>query len=463
MGMVDKDVIIAAQAALIAEQDQLIRALRAQIQKLEEEIAHLKKDSNNSSKPPSSDIVKPKRPRRRGRRKRGGQPGHRKFTRPAFPPDQVDQVEVIELPPAQAAGLIKLDEYAVLQQVELPEKMYHITEYRACKYLDPATGRILTAPLPPEIRQGGLCGARLSALIAFLKSSCHGSFATIQRYCREVLHLPISLGQLAKVLQKVSSALAQPYARLQAQLPREPNLGSDETGHHDRGRLYWLWCLQTPRFDFFHISRSRGSKVLFRLLGRRFRGVVNSDYFSSYRKFARLGRVRMQYCLAHLIREIRFLEKHRRASLARWAKILLGILRKMFKSWHRQGEITPETLRAGLLRRREAFLRTVRQPPRHKLAVKLARRFRGEHAADYFRFIEGPGLEPTNNASERALRHAVIDRKVTQGTCGPAGRRWRERSWTVVGTCLKQNRNILHYFHQALRAHWLRQPAPQLI
>lgn len=462
--MDDKDVIIAAQAALIAEQDRLIRALREQIQKLEEEIASLKKNSHNSSKPPSSDMVKPdRRPRRRGKRKRGGQPGHRKCTRPAFPPEKVDRVVEVELPPEQARGLVKLEQYTVWQQVEVPKKMYQVTEYHVYQYFNPATGRIVTAPLPAQVRQGGLCGARLSALIAFLKSSCHASFSTIQRFCREVLDLSISTGKLAKVIQKVSQALQQPYEQVQAQLPREPVLGCDETGHHDQGRLHWLWGLQTARFDFFHINRSRGSRVLFKLLGRHFGGVLHSDYYASYRKFARLGRVLMQYCLAHLIRELRFLAEHHLRSLVRWAQILLGWLRKMFKLWHQRVQKDPEKLRAGLIRLREQFLQVMRQPPQHRLARKLARRFQGTRAEDYFRFIELPGLDPTNNATERALRGAVIDRKVTQGTCGPAGMRWRERSWTVLGTCRKQNRNVLNYLHQALRAHWQGQPAPQLI
>ena len=108
-------------------------------------------------------------------------------------------------------------------------------------------------------------------------------------------------------------------------------------------------------------------------------------------------------------------------------------------------------------------LRWVRRPPDHRLARKLERRFRGARAEHYFRFIDEPGIEPTNNATERALRRVVIDRKVTQGTCGHAGMRWCERSWTVIATCIKQNRNVLNYLHQALRAHWLCQPAPKLV
>ena len=453
-----KDVII---GQLLEEN----RHLKQEIAQLKEKIAQLEKDSSTSSKPPSSDIVKPAGMRRRRgtKRRRGGQPGHRKFSRPPFTPQQVDKVIEYTLSKKQAQGLEPLNEWQVIQQVELPQKMFRVIEHRARKYRDPATGRITIAPLPATVRKGGLAGPKLTALLAFLKSGCHCSFSTMQRYCREVLGLTISRGMLSKVIQKTAQALQQPYEHLRARLPQEPALGIDETGHHDNGKLHWTWCLQTPRYSVFHIDRSRGSKVLRKLLGRHYQGIVNCDYYSSYLKFARLFRVRMQYCLAHLIRELRFVAKQTLRKVARWAHILLKLLRKMFQYLHRRDSTTPATLRAGLARLREEFLRWVRRPPDHRLARKLERRFRAARAEHYFRFIDEPGIEPTNNATERALRRVVIDRKVTQGTCGHAGMRWCERSWTAVATCIKQNRNVLNYLHQALRAHWLCQPAPKLV
>ena len=462
--MDEKDIIIIAQKERIAQQEQLIRALQERIIRLEEEIARLKKNSSNSSKPPSSDIVKPPpTPRRRGKRKRGGQPGHRKFVRQPFPPEQVDRTVVVELPPEEAAGLVPLDEWSVVQQAEVPKKLIEVTEYRARRYFDPATGRIITATLPPEVRKGGLCGAGLSALIGFLKSNCHCSFGTIARFCREVLQLQISRGQLAKIVKKVSQALQQPYERLQQQLPQEAVVGVDETGHHDQGVLHWTWCVQTPGFSFFHIDRSRGSQVLQKLLGEHYGGIVNCDYYSAYLKFARLYNVRMQYCLAHLIRELRFLAEHKLRKVARWGENLLQLLKKMFKALHNQNISIAKKRHARLARLRDEFLYWVRRPPAYAATRKLERRFRGERAEHYFRFIDVAGLEPTNNGTERALRSLVIDRKVTQGTCGRAGIHWRERSWTAVSTCEKQKRNVLNYLHQALRAHWQCQPAPQLI
>jgi transposase len=441
-----------------------IKKLRDEIQQLKEEIARLKKDSGNSSKPPSSDIVKPAGVLRRlgSKRRRGGQPGHRKFSRQPFTPKQVDKVVEYELNKAQAKGLEPLNAWFVVQQVELPKKMFRVVEHRARKYRDAATGRIVIAPMPAAVRRGGLLGPKMTALMAFLKSGCHCSFSTICRYCREVLGLTLSRGMLSKVIQKAAKALKQPYEHLRARLPRELYLGADETGHHDNGTLHWAWCFQTVRYSLFHIDRSRGSKVLRKLLGKRFGGVLNCDYFSAYRKYARLGGVRMQYCLAHLIREIRFLAEHPTPKLARWGRVLLKQMKKLFKTLHAQTDAPPHRFKR-LNHITETFLRWVRQPPTHKLAKKLARRFRDDaRAADYFRFVADPNIEPTNNGTERAIRHTVIDRKVTQGTRGAAGMRWCERSWTAIATCQKQNRNVLHYFHQTLRAHWSNQPAPAL-
>ena len=140
---------------IIAELKQEIIQLREEIRLLKEDITRLKKDSGNSSKPPSSDIVKPKKTTRkvsRKKRKRGGQFGHRKFSRPAFAPEQVDEIIEYELKDRDAVGLNPLDEWFVIQQIELPEKMYKVIEHRARKYLDPATGQIHIAPMPDEIR-----------------------------------------------------------------------------------------------------------------------------------------------------------------------------------------------------------------------------------------------------------------------------------------------------------------------
>ena len=442
------------------------KALKEIIKALEEQVARLEKNSNNSSKPPSSDIVKPNKTARkshRRKRKRGGQLGHRKCSRPAFEPQEVDEVYEYELKAQDAAGLKPLNQWHVVQQVHLPEKMYTVIEHRARKYLDPVTGRIHIAPIPDEIRKGGLLGADMTAAIAFLKGGCHMSYTTIQQLFKELFELGLSRGMLCKATQKVSQALDTPYQHLVQRLPTEAHLGIDETGHHDDGKLHWTWCFQTPAYSVFHIDPSRGSGVLETILGTDFDGLIGADYWGAYRKYARLFKVRMQYCMAHLIREIRFVAEHRTKTLSGWGKQLLEWLKDMFQTLHRRKDYTAKGFTRRMAKIQHAFLRRMRRPPNHHLARKLAKRFKGKSAEDYFRFLTEPDVEPTNNGTEREIRHSVIDRRITQGTRGQAGMRWCERIWTTLATCKKQNRNVFEFIHQSVLAHWGSTRYPRLL
>ena len=321
----------------------LLVKTQEQIKRLEDRIARLEKNSDNSSKPPSSDIVKPKREIKktsRKKRKRGGQPGHRKYCRPTFKPDEIDKTIEYEFRETDATGLVALDDWLVVQQITLPTKMYRITEHRARKYLDLLTGKIHVAPLPPEIQRGNLLGTDFSVLIAFMKGGCHMSYSTIQQFCKEVMQLPLSRGLLSKATQKVSQALKPMYDSIIENLPYEAYLGVDETGHKNNGKKHWTWCFQTSHYSLFHIDKSRGSQVLFKLLGEEFNGILNCDYYGCYRKFSRLTNATVQYCMAHLIREIRFLADHSSTSLSRWGHKLLTWIRKLFQTLHRYETMT---------------------------------------------------------------------------------------------------------------------------
>src|SRR3989339_1826451 len=133
--LVEENKLLREHIKLLEEK---IHSMEMYIAKLEEKIARLEKNSGNSSKPPSSDIVKPAKvlTHNKKKRKRGGQHGHRKFSRPTFKPQEVDEVIEYEFTDKDAAGLKPLDEWFVIQQIQLPEKMYKVIEHRARKYID---------------------------------------------------------------------------------------------------------------------------------------------------------------------------------------------------------------------------------------------------------------------------------------------------------------------------------------
>jgi len=433
---------------------------------LKEKIARLEKNSSNSSKPPSSDIVKPKKIVRkvsRKKRKRGGQYGHKKFSRQPFEPEQVDEVIEYELTGKDAKGLKPLDEWFIIQQIELPDKMYKVIEHRARKYIDPVTGKTHIAPVPDEIRKGGLLGGDITASIAFMKGRCHMSYTTISELFKELMKLDMSQGMLCKATQKTSKALKPSYNQLAQCLPGESQVNVDETGHYDDGKLHWTWCFDTSRYSLFKIDESRGNKVLEETLGEDFGGIVGADYWGAYRKYARLFDVRVQYCMAHLIREIRFLAEHKVKNLSRWANELLEWLKKLFDTLHRREKLTARGFIRSMEKIKAGFLKRMRHPPNHKLAKKLARRFKGKVAEDYFRFLGEPEVEPTNNGTERQIHPVVIDRRITQGTRGDAGMRWCERIWTTIASCKKQQRNVFDFIREAIVAHWSNKKHPSLI
>ncbi len=442
---------------LIAENHQF----REEIIQLREKIAQLSKDSGNSSKPPSSDIVKPDRKvsGKKVKRKRGGQKGHKKNTRQPFKTEQVDDSYEYEF--VDAEGLIPLDEWHVVQQVSLPKKLFHVTEHRARKYKDPKTGKIYIAPLPEEIRKGGLLAADMTSAVAYMKGNCHMSFSTIKSFFKDIVGLKLSRGLLCKTTMKVSDALQEPYDKLKNKLSEEQYLGIDETGHKNGKDRLWIWCFQTPRFGLFHIG-SRKCDVLIEMLGEYFKGIIGCDYYGSYRKYCRLFDALMQYCIAHLIRELKFLSEHSDKRLVRWANKLLEWLKKMFDTLHNGSRYTEKGYLRKMETLKQGFLKKVRRPPDHNLAQKLKKRFKGKAADHYFRFVTNPNIEPTNNGTEREIRHVVIDRRITQGTRGDAGMRWCERIWTTIATCKKQDRNVFDCIHEALNAHWNNQPCPEL-
>ena len=458
---------IAELEAENADLKALVAELKAQVARLAEQVAKLSKNSSNSSKPPSSDIVKPSKPApsKKTKRKIGGQPGHAKHERPPFSREEIDEVRQYRLkrcPDCGGAVSTRAKGARVVQQVEILERPIEIVEHRAGGCWCRRCRKLVFAPLPAAVQKGGLLGPRLTALVGYLKGVCHASFSTIRRYFRDVLHIPISRGQLAKVIGKVSAALGPAYDALRARLPAERRLNVDETGHKNNGRPHWTWCFRAELYTLFKIDPSRGSNVLIDMLGEEFKGVLGCDYFSAYRKYMRQFGVDVQFCLAHLIREVKFLMglPHQRTRV--YAERLLRALRRLFRVIHRRDTMTPRGFSRALEKARVDVMNAAIWAPRGSPAQNLARRFR-LHGEAYFRFITTPGVEPTNNLAEQAIRFVVIDRRITQGTRSRGGRQWCERIWTTIATCTQQDRSVFDYLGQAVNAHFHRQPIPSLL
>jgi transposase len=449
---------------------QEVQDLKARVAALETELAKARKHSGNSSKPPSSDIVKPPPPaakgRKRRKRRRGGQPGHTRHTRTPYPPEQVDHGWLYEWTESLLGPQWEpLEEFRTIQQVDLAPKLFEVTEHYARLYRHRETGKIVAAPFPKEVTEAGLIGPRLSALIAYQKGACHMTYSVIQRFLDDVFNLPVSIGQLGKVIRKASAALKFSHEQLQTALPGRRVLNVDETGHPECGKKLWTWGFHAPGvegFTWFHIDPSRSSQVLKEFLGETFQGVVGCDYLSAYRKFLRETEAVLQFCWAHLIRDVKFLTTLSDRVTRAFGERLLEKIRGLFRVWHRRGDTPAQRWLRAAERMRQEVLKVVRRPPPRSEAQNIAERFR-QHGRYYFTFLQEPGVEPTNNAMEQQFRFVVIDRKITQGTRGEPGRRWCERMWTVLATCAQQSRSAFHFIQQSILAYFTDATPPSLL
>lgn len=451
----------------LKQRDKRIAALEKQVAELSERVAKLSKNSSNSSKPPSSDIVKPPRKKKgNGSRNIGGQPGHTKHKRTPFATDEIDdfQTHTLDTCPDCGGKLKEVENAAkVVQQVEVVKKPVHIEQHTGLCYWCEHCQKFHYAPMPAHIEKGQLIGPRLTATIAYMKGACHCSFSTIRKFLRDVVGVTISRGQLSKLIQKASAAFEQAYNELLEYLPNEAKLNVDETGHKENKKRFWTWCFRADAYTLFKIADSRGSKVLIDVLGEDFAGVIGCDYFSAYRKYMKDFDILIQFCIAHLIRELKYLAGLTDKATADYGQKLLDAMRDMFSIFHTAEELTASDFANAMKKSQKAFLDiALTDVPESRQSQNLANRFR-KHGEAYFRFITTPGIEPTNNLAEQAIRFVVIDRYITQGTRSENGRLWSERIWTVLASCGSQGRNAFDFICQSIQAHFSDQPFPSLL
>ena len=266
--------------------------------------------------------------------------------------------------------------------------------------------------------------------------------------------------------------MAAPYEELLNYLPLEKTLNIDETGHKNNGDRFRTWVFKAELYVLFKIDKSRGSKVLIDVLGKEFDGVIGCDYFSAYRKYMKDFNVSIQFCIAHIIRDIKFLISLPDKKSKAYGEKLLRAYKEMFKTIHNQDSMTKARFDKTLNEHKQAIIDVALNQVPSRLnkegkelknhAQNMANRFR-RHGEAYFQFITTPGMDPTNNVAEQAIRFVVIDRLITQGTRSETGQRTTERLWSVIGTCELQGRSAYEFILSAVEAYFNNDPAPSLV
>ncbi|MDP9313786.1 MAG: IS66 family transposase [Chloroflexota bacterium] len=451
---------------IVHAQSVQLKELQTRMRDLE---AKLGQTSRNSSKPPSFDppSAPPKPPRGPRGRKAGGQLGHEGHQRPPVPPEHVD--EPIELLPDRclgcqtvfAADLPTTGDPRRTQGWELPVVHPHITEYRQHTRCCPRCRTLVTADLPADAPPGAF-GPRATALMAVLRGRYRLSLDDTAELLADVCNLPLSAASIVTSCARTSAALAPVDAAIQAVVQASDHVNADETSWPTETRKGWLWVAVSTIATCFRIHQGRSGPALRHVLGETYHGIVGSDRWTAYAQFPDGQR---QFCWAHLRRNLQGL-LDRYADETRWPQPLLDLTDDLFLAWHlyRSGWIDQVALQQALLPVRFAMrdhLQAGVRSPYPKIA-SFSRELLA-HWDALWTFSRVEGVEPTNNAAERALRHAVLWRKGCFGSRSEAGCRFVERMLSVRATCAQQSQSLFTFLSEAIRAAWTCAPAPVLV
>jgi len=452
----------AALRVVIDGYEQRIAALEAQVAALQ---VQLQQNSQNSSRPPSSDgpQVKRKPPRPPSGRKRGAQPGHPLYQRVLVPVEEVE--EVIPCKPThcrRCGGTLQgTDPQPHRHQViEVPPPAPQVKEYQLHRLPCARCGMTTCGTLPPGVPALGY-GPRLASLVGLCSGAYRMSKRMVASFCMDVLGVPLALGEVCHVEQTVATALDLPVQEARTYIQGQ-DANVDETPWRQQQRRAWLWVVVTQGVSVFCIRASRGAKVLWELLGTAYGGVRTSDRAKAYN---RQPLQRRQICWAHLRRDFQAMIDRGGAGAA-VGEILLEQAEVLFGWWHwvRDGTWAPATFQGYMRWLRRAFQHELEAGTRcacPQTAATCQELLKVEPAL--WTFVRVPGLDPTNNAAERALRHPVQWRKTSYGTDSLAGSHFVENLLTVVATCRQQDRNVLDYLTRCCQALYTGAPPPSLL
>lgn len=452
------------------DKDKRIEELEATVAKLLAEIAELKRrlgmNSENSSKPPSSDPPgskgKAAKPATCGKKKRGAQKGHPKRNKDLLPEEDVTRM--VELPPEVCPSCGEThfgesDEPPLRDQfIDLPPVKPEVTEIRRPVMTCTACGQAAYAPLPDDTPKHTF-GPGVVAMIGVLTGMLNVSKRQAHAMMTEVFHVPMSLGAVSHCEDRLSRALEKPYEEALATVRLGEVAHADETGwplSNDSGG--WLWLLANDDAAAFMVHESRGQVAAGELLGD-FSGTLVSDRWGGYGMYEGTR----QICWAHLSRDFKAVSEaggwlgKTGAKLHGLAGTILGQYRRV-----RDGTLTIETFQRRIAIWRPRLERWLKRGASHAGALSAKCREIRKCRAWLWTFVEEDAVEPTNNLAERDVRQGVLWRKGSFGVQSKRGATYVERVLSIGATCRRQGKSIIKFFHTACRAFHTQSPAPSL-
>ncbi len=462
--LVERDARIELLLVQLAERDALITGLRGEVDALKATVATLEvrlgKNSQNSSKPPSTDaFVKPpprslRRPSGRPPGKQSGEPGMR--LEPVASPDAV----LIHEPGRcqscgeDLAGAPVTGERS-RQVFDLPPVRLAVIEHRV-RTRRCSCGHLTEGTFPPEATAATCYGPRLQGLGAYLMDRHHLPVARTAELLTDAFGAPVSTGWLAS-LQPRAKQLLEPFLEaVRAVVRHAPVAHFDETGARVDGTLRWVHVACTDQLTLLHLATGRGKDSIEAggILGHGFNGVAIHDGLAAYQKFP----LQHGLCNVHHLRELVGIHE---ATGQHWPVAMGDLLEEMLVTVKQAKDAGKQCLNKRVLRRyRHRYRRLIREgealnplpPPTGKRGrpamgpVRSLLKRLDDNQDDVLRFAHDFRVDFSNNQAEQDIRMIKVQQKISGS--------WR--SWdgaeaflalrSYVGTARKQGKNAFDAF-----------------
>lgn len=427
----------------------------ARLEALEKEVSHLrgenlylrerlakyeiKKDSGNSSLPPSSDMVRPKKDRSlrtKTGRKPGGQPGRKGRTLGmSAVPDHIEELvpcycracgrDLSEVPPAFEGRR---------QTVDIPPIRAQVTEYRSYSRVC-GCGACTVGEFPGHAISPICYGPNVEALAAYLHTRQYLPYKRMAELFRDVLRIPVSQGGIGRLLHRCARKALPAYGEIRSRISVSPVVGSDETGAKVNGKKHWFWTWQTSILTYVAASGTRGRAAVEENFPQGLPGsILVRDGWNPQRNTLAKGH---QICLAHLLRDIRYLKE--RYPGEHWP-IAIGSLLADAIALSKEGP-PPEHRMAHIQYRLEGLLESPPEKTKKELHTFYRRILKEKD--NLFTFLHNGGVPFDNNGSERAIRNVKVKQKISGQFKTEKGARDFAVLRSIIDTTVKNGQNVL--------------------
>jgi len=433
--------IILMQAQEIAQ----IAVLKARIEVLERELVRYKtrKDSSNSSMPPSKDENKPPRTsslREKSGRKAGGQPGREgKTLEMTETPDKIIEHRACFCPECgKDVSDLPFEIFGKRQVIDIPTIKQIVTEHRVyrCKC---TCGKIVESDFPVGVDTAVRYGKNIETLIGYLSVRQYLPFKRLQEMLKDIFSVQISEGGLHCLLNRLASKGIDAYEMIRRRVLHGKVIGTDETGIKIDGKKHWFWTWQNKRATFIATSTNRGTITIDEnMSGISREAVLVHDCWKAHFQTPVKAH---QLCTAHLERETKYLEERYKVA---WPVRFRAMLRQAHKL---KKQLTPADYYytshpRDLLERELDILLSEPLDPKHKEMIAFQKRII-KYRDHVFTFLYHPDVPPDNNGSERAIRNVKVKQKISgQFKILSAAENFAILR-SIIDTAIKNNQNVL--------------------